>query len=97
MTLINVFSVDPSKQQELVDLLNAATEETMKNMPGFISANIHAGVDGKSVINYAQWKSKANFEEMMKNPEAQKHMDEAGKLAQKVEPRICTVAAVHEG
>ena len=33
LTLINVFTVDPTKQQELVDVLVEATERTMKRMP----------------------------------------------------------------
>ncbi|MGH7866163.1 MAG: antibiotic biosynthesis monooxygenase [Candidatus Dormibacteraceae bacterium] len=41
MTLINVFTVDPEKQDRLVKLLDTATEETIRHLPGFISANIH--------------------------------------------------------
>ena len=41
LTLINVFTADPEKQQKLVTLLIEATEQTMKHMPGFISATIH--------------------------------------------------------
>ena len=40
LTLINVFTVEPEKQQ-LVTLLTEATEQTMQHMPGFVSANIH--------------------------------------------------------
>lgn len=46
LTLINVFDVDPSKQQELVDVLAAATDEVMCHRPGFVSANFHANLDG---------------------------------------------------
>lgn len=41
MTLINVFTVDPGRQQELVDLLVEATDALMRELPGFVSANIH--------------------------------------------------------
>jgi heme-degrading monooxygenase HmoA len=41
----------------------------MKNMPGFISASIHKSFDGKKVVNYAQWKSRADFEAMTKHPD----------------------------
>ena len=53
LTLINIFTVEPEKQQKLVALLIEATEQTMKNMPGFVSANIHRSLDGKKVVNYA--------------------------------------------
>ncbi|MQA86374.1 MAG: antibiotic biosynthesis monooxygenase [Streptosporangiales bacterium] len=41
MTLINVFTVAPEHQQELVDVLLDATERVMSRIPGFVSANIH--------------------------------------------------------
>jgi quinol monooxygenase YgiN len=87
VTLINVFTVEPGKQQELVSLL-IATEQTMKHMPGFVSANIHRSLDGKKVVNYAQWESRAAFEAMRKHPKAIPHMKAAASLAQ-FEPILC--------
>lgn len=94
MTLINVFTVDPKKQQQLVDLLNRATEETMHRMEGFISANIHKSYDGTKVINYAQWRSRKDFDAMRENPEARVHMAACARLV-KFEPILCEVAGVH--
>jgi quinol monooxygenase YgiN len=74
VTLINVFTVEPENQQKLVDLLVEATEKTMKSVSGFVSANIHKSLDGERVVNYAQWRSREDFEAMVKNPEAQAHM-----------------------
>src|SRR2546430_9972704 len=53
-TLINVFSVAPDHQQELANVLIEATEHTMRQQPGFISANIHTSLDGRHVVNYAR-------------------------------------------
>lgn len=64
LTLINVFTVEPEKQQKLVTLLIEATEQTMQHLPGFVSANIHRSLDGKRVVNYVQWESMAAFEGM---------------------------------
>jgi heme-degrading monooxygenase HmoA len=80
-TLINVFTVAPEDQQKLVDMLIEATERTMKNVDGFISANIHKSLDGKRVVNYAQWQSAEAFEAMVKDPEAQKHMKPVMEIA----------------
>lgn len=91
LTLINIFAVEPRKQQQLVTLLIEATEQTMKRMPGFVSANIHRSLDGKNVMNYAQWKDMAAFEAMRKNPEAIPHMKAAAELAQ-FEPILCEVS-----
>jgi quinol monooxygenase YgiN len=70
LTLVNVFSVDPSNQDRFVQLLNEATEKTMRRQPGFVSANIHKSLDGTRVVNYAQWKTKGDFESMLRNAEA---------------------------
>jgi len=91
LTLINVFTVAPEKQQDLVDLLTEATQKTMRHLPGFISANIHRSLDGSKVVNYAQWKSKADFEAMQKNPEAAPHMKAASAIA-RFDPIICEVS-----
>ncbi len=42
-TLINVFTVSPDRQQQLVEILEQATDRVMRHLPGFRSANIHAG------------------------------------------------------
>jgi heme-degrading monooxygenase HmoA len=95
VTLVNVFETTPDKQDELIQLLERATVEVVKHQPGFVSANIHRGLDGKHVANYAQWKTKDDFERMLKNPEAQHHMGKANALA-KAAPVLYRVASVHQ-
>jgi heme-degrading monooxygenase HmoA len=82
VTLINTFTVEPERQHELVRLLIDATEQVMRRLPGFVSANIHRGLDGSHVANYAQWRSREDFETMLQNPEARDHMGRAAALAQ---------------
>ena len=91
LTLVNVFTVEPAKQDELVKLLTEATEQTMKHLPGFVSANIHRSLDGKRVVNYAQWESRDAFEAMQKDPHAAPHMRAAAALAS-FDPILCEVA-----
>lgn len=93
VTLVNVFTVAPEKQQQVVDMLIEATDKTMRNMPGFISANIHRSLDGKKVINYAQWRSKDAFEAMQKNPESGVHMKTIAAMTS-FEPTLCEVVSV---
>lgn len=94
-TLINVFTVRPERQAELVALLGRATEEVMSGLPGFVSANIHASTDGVRVVNYAQWTSADAMRAMQANPEAQPHMAAAAAVAESFEPHLYTVEAVH--
>jgi heme-degrading monooxygenase HmoA len=94
-TLMNVFTVRPERQAELVALLSKATEEAIAGMPGFVSANIHASADGERVVNYAQWTSEEAMRAMLADPVAQPHLAAAGEIAEAIEPRIYTVEAVH--
>jgi quinol monooxygenase YgiN len=96
LTLINTFTVAPDKQDELIALLDTATAQVMQNLPGFVSANIHRSLDGKRVVNYAQWRSKADFEAMQKNPEAGAHMQKAAALAEKIDPVLYEVESVFD-
>lgn len=91
LTLINVFSVEPGKQQQLVELLIGATNQTMRHVPGFISANIHRSLDGKKVVNYAQWESMDAFEAMRKDARAAPHMQAAAALAS-FDPILCEIS-----
>ncbi|HEY2205566.1 MAG TPA: antibiotic biosynthesis monooxygenase [Pseudonocardia sp.] len=94
VTLINVFTVRPADQDRLVRLLERATEDVMRHRPGFVSANIHRGLDGTSVANYAQWASRADFEAMLADGAAREHMAEATELA-RVAPGLYEVVSVH--
>lgn len=84
-TLINVFTVTPERQKELVDLLVDATDNTIRALPGFVSANIHQSLDGVRVVNYAQWESKAAFEAFLRNPEAVAHFKVAEQIAERID------------
>jgi len=93
-TLVNVFTVEPARQQELVDVLVAATDEVIQRQPGFISANVHASLDGTRVVNYAQWESADALQAMQSDPAAGEHMAAAARLAT-YDPHLYTVASVH--
>jgi len=94
VTLVTVYTVEPSNQQKLLDLLDEATVKIMQHLDGFVSANFHKGNDGTSVINYAQWRNPKAFEAMMVNPDAQRYSDEAARQATKVESYLCEVDSV---
>ncbi|MFJ7902806.1 antibiotic biosynthesis monooxygenase family protein [Streptomyces sp. NPDC096198] len=94
-TLINVFTVSPNRQDELIELLVRATEEIMKHQPGFLRANFHASLDGERVINYAQWETEEHYRAMLANPKARVHMDQAEEIATNVQPRLFQVRSTH--
>ncbi len=94
-TLINVFTVSPERQAQLVEILEEATEQVMRHLPGFRSANIHASSDGTKVVNYAQWASAEDFHAMLKDPAAGEHMSRAGELAESIDPNLYQVVSTH--
>jgi hypothetical protein len=59
VTLINVFTVEPSNQQKLVDILARATDTSVRDVPGFISAALHRSVDGTRVTMYASGRARS--------------------------------------
>ena len=86
LVLINTFTVDPAKADDLLNVLSKATEHGMKQRPGFVSASLHVSRDRKHVTNYAQWRSQADLDAMMNDPNAQAHMRKAGGMAQSFNP-----------
>ena len=57
VTIINTYAVAPDRAEALLDMLVRATEETLRHVPGFVSANFHVNLDRTAVVNYAQWRS----------------------------------------
>ena len=90
VTLINTFQVKPERADELAELLHHASE-VMSALPGFVSANLHVSEDKTRVVNYAQWRAKADLEAMYRNPEAQPHMKSAADLAESYDPVLYTL------
>lgn len=85
LILINTFEVSPENADELVDILHEASGPISK-MEWFISANLHVSADKKRVVNYAQWRARADYEAFLKNPDAQPHMKAAADLAKSYDP-----------
>jgi quinol monooxygenase YgiN len=96
ITLINTFEVEPEHQLALIQVLEEATEQVMRHVPGFVSANIHRSLDGHRVVNYAQWESRAAFEAMPAFPGVKDHMEKAAKLCLRFRPELYEVAGVHD-
>lgn len=84
--LINTFSVEPDRADALVAALSKATEEMMGGQPGFVSANLHVSGDRRRVVNYAQWRSREDYEAMANRPEVKAHMGRLAALALSFDP-----------
>ena len=58
VTVINTYTVDPERAEALLDLLVRATTDTLRHVPGFVSANFHLNAERTQLVNYAQWRSR---------------------------------------
>lgn len=68
VTLVNVLSVQPERQKELVDMLRQNTETVIKTLNGWISTTLVASSDGKRVVIYSRWDSAADVDAMRADP-----------------------------
>lgn len=94
-TLINVFDVAPERADQLVEVLTTASEQVMRYLPGFVSANIHVSADRTRVVNYAQWSSAQAYATIFDNPTVTEHMGRAAALANSFDPKLYIVASVY--
>ena len=75
------FTVDPTNQQRLVELLTRATEVSVRHAPGFVSASLHRSLDGTKVTMYAQWRSVEDYQAMRQDPAPLPFLQEALAIA----------------
>jgi hypothetical protein len=81
ITLINVFTVDPSNQSRLVELLTNVTDTFVRHARGFISSSLHRSRDGTKVTMYAQWRSLDDYETMRRDQGPLPYLQEALTIA----------------
>ncbi|WP_026735023.1 antibiotic biosynthesis monooxygenase [Fischerella sp. PCC 9605] len=61
------FRVKPENQMRLVELEREYVGVGLQN-PGLLSANFHRSLDGVHNVNYGQWRSFDDFEELLEDP-----------------------------
>ncbi len=96
VTLINVFTVDPANQRQLIELLAHVTESIVRHAPGFISSSLHRGLDGTKVTMYAQWRSVEDYQAMRENPAPLPYLQQALSFA-KFDPGMYEVVENYSG
>jgi quinol monooxygenase YgiN len=96
VTLINVFTVEPVNQRQLLELLARATETSVRHAPGFISASLHRSLDRTKVTMYAQWRTLADYQAMRENPAPLPYLQQALAIA-KFDPGMYEVVGTYSG
>ncbi len=95
VTLVNVLSVEPTKQQELVDLLRQNTESVITSLKGWIATSLIASNDGKRVVIHSQWDTVADVEAMRSDPRMLAYFPKINALAS-LDSTAGTVVMAHQ-
>jgi quinol monooxygenase YgiN len=83
-TLVNVFTVEPGKQPEVLALLQDGTDTMFSKMPGWISTNLLKSRDGKQVVVYSQWRDAKDIAAFRQEPRMQPYFARFDGLAKQV-------------
>jgi heme-degrading monooxygenase HmoA len=93
ITLINVFETRPEQQQELIaQWIRFA--ESVKEEPGLIGTALHRSTDGTRIVNYAQWRSEADYARFVQKYREQ--MEARRPAASRVDPHLYEVVYLFE-
>src|SRR3546814_20499175 len=85
VTQITIVEAEPEKQ---ADALSLMTERArfMAQQPGFVSISLHRSLDGRRIVNYVQWESRALLESANKSPEFRKEWSTGGRVGERGDP-----------
>lgn len=64
ITFINVFTVQPEKQQDALCAIQKVYTEVVKQQDGFIAAQLLKSDDGSRITAFAHWESEAHLQAM---------------------------------
>lgn len=67
--LVNVVHVDEGKQDAALEVLRSAVGYVARTYPTFKWSRLFGSIDGKTVVNQAQWGSKDEFDSLFQDPE----------------------------
>ncbi len=60
--LVEFATTSSAQQSSLIEAIARETEGWVSASPGFVAAALHRSEDGERVVNYAQWRSRADWQ-----------------------------------
>lgn len=66
-TVVTLFATKPENQETFLSAFKLSIQG-MKKHPGFVAACVHRSLDGRTILNYLQWRSQADFETFVHRP-----------------------------
>ncbi len=80
-TLINILTVDPKNEPELIELLRTNTKNVVSTLDGWISTSLIVAKNRRRVAIYSQWRDLASVEAMQANPTMRAYFPRIAALA----------------
>ncbi|MRX50099.1 antibiotic biosynthesis monooxygenase [Paracoccus sp. S-4012] len=94
-TVICTFDVTPGSAQDVLELLTAAYSEVISRQPGYLGGAIHLNDAQTRICTYSQWRARADYQAMLRNPEMRVRNRAINERARSFEPVMYEVASVH--
>jgi heme-degrading monooxygenase HmoA len=70
VTFVNLVTVDPDRQEELIGILREGAEQVISRRPGLRSLRLLAALDGTRVAVIAEWDDAAAAKATQEDPKA---------------------------
>ena len=93
VTQITIVEPEPGQQEEALRLMRERAR-FMATQPGFRSISLHRSLDGKRIVNYVQWESRALLHKAHAAPEFRKEWGRFDRINDGIDPHLYEVAVV---
>ncbi|MDZ8105605.1 MAG: antibiotic biosynthesis monooxygenase family protein [Nostoc sp. DedQUE12a] len=86
---MNIFTVNPGKQEDAFERIQQIYTEVVQSQPGFLDAQLLKSDDGSKVVAIAHWESADQLVALRQHPRFQElHDEEFYEAIAKVEPHV---------
>lgn len=68
ITLLNVLTVDPANQAQLLEMLRKNIDTVIRTLDGWIATKLIASADGERVVIHSHWRDTAAVAAMRSDP-----------------------------
>ena len=85
-TVVTTFEVTPGTCQDLLDELKTACDTFVSKQPGFVGAAMHVNDAQTRIANYVQWKTRDDFQAMLRSDQMRGYHQKFNALCKNFEP-----------
>jgi len=94
-TVLTTFDVTPATCDDLLDELRDAYAKVISRQPGFVSAALHVNDARTRIANYSQWRTREDFQAMLRTEEMRERNRRINTLCRSFEPVMVEVVETY--